>query len=67
MIYSDYARCLPCERESQLEGFFGAETAPVTGPLGSPLRTITLGVATGLTIWFVTRFLEHRLFKRSRR
>lgn len=77
MIFADYTscgncgptagsgRCIPCERESQLEYFGAAEAAAATSAFSnrSAVQSIALGVGTGLTVWAITRFLDRHILR----
>lgn len=72
-------RCGPCERESELEGYGrygryaqgpeagGAATAMEESAGASTTKSIAIGVATGLSVWIVTKLLDKHLFGKGAR
>lgn len=63
-------RCGPCDTTSSLEGFgqagstsaIGVEQAALAKNV-SAAQSVIMGVATGLTVWALTHFLEKRVLK----
>jgi hypothetical protein len=61
-----------CQQSRALAGLNQAEEGAAVATFESDrgnswMRSVGLGVATGITVWFITRFLDGKFTSRSRR